>query len=340
MSGQVGQQGAPAAGGTTVNMQGSDIEISPCPVCAGDGEYAYTGSDLLYDKPGDYHYGRCTRCGAEYLTPMPDGDTIASFYPSDYMVYEPLGKSKPRSLPERCVLNARYGYSLEPRGLLFRVLGWLLGLIRYKDLVPFEGGGRALDVGCGNGKFVRTLINIGWDAEGSDFSPDAVKSARAAGLTVHQGTLDSADFEPGSFDLVSARHVIEHVPDPVPFVRDIHRLLRAGGRFLVRTPNSHALGRGWFGTRWYANDVPRHVVMYSLETLDQLLSTHGFERVTARGFSSPKYMLNSWDYVDGDQGGKPRRKRKLFRFLGKLYALVSANLPGRADELFVIYRKR
>lgn len=318
--------------------QADMIELSQCPACGAAGEHAYTGRDLLYDKQDTYDYGRCSQCGVEYLSPMPDAEQLKDFYPSDYMVYEPLGRNKPRSLPERCVLNARYGYDLQPNNLLVRLVGWLLSIVRYKDLVPFEGGGRALDVGCGNGRFVRTLNSIGWQAEGSDFSPDAVAAARSAGLTVHEGTLDDEHFTPGSFDLVSARHVIEHVPEPIRFVQDIHRLLRQGGRFLVRTPNSRALGRSWFGVYWYANDVPRHVVLYSMQNLHSLLVSAGFERVEVKGFSSPKYILNSWDYVRGEEG-RPRRKRKLYRLLGRIYAWVSTLSRSRADEIFAIYRK-
>ena len=62
---------------------------------------------------------------------------------------------------------------------------------------------------------------------------------------------------------LSARHLIEHLPDPNSFMAEVARILRPGGYFYVRTPSSKALGRKLFGKYWYPNDVPRHLVLFS-----------------------------------------------------------------------------
>lgn len=318
---------------------GDAVVIEPCPVCGSDGTLAATRRDLQFDLDETYDYANCTECGAFYQTPMPDGEKIASFYPSDYDAYDPPGKLKQRSFPEKATLNAWYGYRLQPRNPLVLALGLLLGLFRYKDSVPFIENGRALDVGCGNGKYVRTLGVLGWRAEGIDFSADAVRAASDAGIPVRQGTLIDEEFQPETFDLVSARHLIEHVPAPVEFVTNVNRLLKPGGMFMVRTPNSRALARGFFGASWFPDEVPRHLILYSPANLDRLLGNAGFERVTVRTFTTPKYILNSWDYRIGNRG-KASRKKTLHRALARLYVLVASLVPLRGDEIFCVYRKK
>ncbi len=332
--------GMPAQDQPPVGSDARDVarDIEACPVCGGEGKFASNRRDLQFDLQEIYTYASCAACGAFYQTPMPDGEKIASFYPSEYDAYDPPGKLKQRSLPERAVLNAWYGYRLPPRNFLTLALGLVLGLFRYRDSVPYCENGRALDVGCGNGKFVRTLGQLGWRAEGLDFSADAVRAANEAGIPVRQGTLTDEAFAPGSFDLVSARHLIEHVPDPTVFVANVRRLLRQGAAFVIRTPNSRALARGFFGANWFPDEVPRHLVLYSPANLDLLLRNAGFERVTVRTFTSPKFILNSWDYRTGNRG-KASRKKTLHRMIARIYVLLASLMPGRGDEIFAIYRK-
>jgi 2-polyprenyl-3-methyl-5-hydroxy-6-metoxy-1,4-benzoquinol methylase len=170
-----------------------------------------------------------------------------------------------------------------------------------------------------------------------EFNQTAVDICRRNGLEVFHGELKDAGLEPGSFDLISARHVIEHVPDPDGFVADIARLLKPGGRMHLRTPNSESLGRKIFGNLWYANDAPRHLILFSKKNLNMLAARHGLEPVTIRTNVRPKLILNSLDYKTGNRG-KPSRKSKLRRLLAKLYVPL-AKPGGRGDELFAVYRR-
>lgn len=307
----------------------------PCPVCGGSGSHAYTGRDLLMHLPGEFSYAECGDCGAVYQAPMPDAQRIASFYPDDYQPYRP-GREKRRSALERAVLRSRYGYAHLDSGFP-RWLAGILGAFVHRHAVPFTGSGRLLDVGCGGGKYLRSMRALGWEPEGVEFNRSAVETCRAAGLKVFQGELSEAGFPDGHFDVVTARHVIEHIPAPVDFVTEIHRILKPGGLMVLMTPNSRALGRGWFGVHWFANDIPRHLVLFSPENLARLAGRAGFEPAVVRTSSTPKIVLNSWDYKFGVRG-RPSKKRKLRRILARPYVAAST-LLGRGDEIFAIFRK-
>ena len=121
-------------------------------------------------------------------------------------------------------------------------------------------------------------------------------------------------------------------------MHEISRLLKKRGRLVIETPNSKALGRQWFGSNWYANDVPRHLVLYCLTNLHQLAVDHGLRLVEAKMFTSPKIILNSWDYRTGNRD-RPSKRRKIRRLLAKLYVAL-AILYKRGDVIFAIYQKQ
>jgi len=310
---------------------------STCPICHGHGKPSFKSRDLLYDKPQTYEYMQCNDCGLIYQHPMPDPVQINSFYLDDYVAYKPLGRRRRYGQARRAVLRHRYGYSHLDVPRPFLLLAPMLSVFRYRDAISFVPSGRALDIGCGNGKFMRAMNALGWHFEGVEFSGRAVNICRREGLRVFQGDLHEAAFEDKAFDLVSARHVIEHLADPGHFVAEIVRILKKGGRLVIRTPNSQALGRQWFGKYWYANEVPRHLVLFSPRNLRMLTERHGLRLITERLFTSPKIILNSWDYLAGSRG-RPSRKQKIPRLLARLYMMLAA-ISGRGDEVFAIFEK-
>lgn len=105
---------------------------------------------------------------------------------------------------------------------------------------PLGGRGDALDVGCGNGKTSLKLIDLGYRTVGVDFSSKAVESCRE--LLGSDGTFETASatelpFPDGSFDYITAVHVLEHLTDDELSVAasEFIRVLRPGGYVFTRT---------------------------------------------------------------------------------------------------------
>ena len=309
--------------------------LQPCPVCGGESRFSFRSGDRLHGLPGEYDYAECKGCQAVFQTPTPSVDAIAGFYPDEYSPYR-IGKTRRRSPVERAVLRARYGYR-HLESPLPDWLGRLIGLFAYGKSVPFVPNGRMLDVGCGGGTNLRAMQSLGWEPHGVDFNPVAVQTCRESGLDVFHGELSQAGFPDEAFDLVSAHHVIEHLADPAVLVREAFRILKPGGMLLLRTPNSAALFRDWFGADWYANDVPRHLVLFSPDNLALLVERAGFERSVIRTSSTPKVVLNSLRYRRGGQG-KAAKSRTPLRMLARIYMMAAA-ITGRGDEVFAIFRK-
>jgi SAM-dependent methyltransferase len=127
-----------------------------------------------------------------------------------------------------------------------------------------------LDVGCGTGANLEMLSKFG-EAEGVDVSTAALEFCRARGLaSVQQGEAEKLPYEDGSFDLVTALDVVEHLDDDTAGLREMWRVLRPGGRALLFVPAFMFL----WGVQ---DDVSNHRRRYTLSGLQQVVREAGFE---------------------------------------------------------------
>jgi len=99
--------------------------------------------------------------------------------------------------------------------------------------------------------------------------------ARRFGFTLHAGPLESAPFAPGSFDLVYAGQVLEHLPDPGFEVALLGRLLAPGGLLCVVVPNYGSLSIRLGCDDFHANRPPGHLNYFSRAPLARLVASHG-----------------------------------------------------------------
>jgi SAM-dependent methyltransferase len=143
--------------------------------------------------------------------------------------------------------------------------------------IPALRPGRLLEIGCGSGSYLAEMRAQGWHVSGIEPSETAAARARAHGLDVHAGCIDTAPEPTAPYDLVVAWMAIEHLHDPVGVLRAVARRTRAGGVLALSAPNAAALERRLFGSAWYALDVPRHLYHFTPRTLSLVLQRSGWE---------------------------------------------------------------
>jgi SAM-dependent methyltransferase len=131
-----------------------------------------------------------------------------------------------------------------------------------------ESRPRILDVGCGTGANLQMLSQFG-AAAGVDVSAEALDFCRARGLVdVKQGAAEHIPFADASFDLVTGLDVVEHLDDDIGGLREMHRVLRPGGRVVLFVPAFKFL----WGVQ---DDISHHRRRYTLPELKQKLSEAG-----------------------------------------------------------------
>jgi SAM-dependent methyltransferase len=330
--------------------------VESCPVCGDERRSVlHTGlTDRAFRAaPGTWTLERCHACSSAYLDPRPTPDTIELAYRA---YYTHAGAHAPPPAPGRFrqglandYRHARWGYTAGPRvsgGRLIPRVAPLRGALVDREIrhLPALPGGRLLDVGCGSGDFLAQMSALGWRTEGVDPDPAAVAGARAAGLDVTEGTLAELDDaeHAGAFDAITLSHVIEHLHEPAAELRRIRRLLRPGGLLWIATPNLEGLGHRRFRTAWLGLDPPRHLVLFTRPSLEDLLRRIGFAPQPAP-LVAPHAFLQLSQSAAIAQGRLPHEGPAHGVLRLRLAAAVADRLAKRdarnADELVTIARR-
>lgn len=275
--------------------------VPECPLCGGgSGRELWHGemTDRVFGiAPGAWSLYRCLGCGSGWLDPRPDEASLPRAY-AGYFTHDEIRERvivRRRGVLRRWIhdalngyMNHRYGTRRPNAWVAGRWLAWLMPPLRAavdatcRHLPPAPRGGRLLDVGCGNGAFLRLAREMGWQVTGLDFDPDAVARAQSSGFEAVCGGVEALDAVSGDYDVITLSHVIEHVRDPNDTLVRLHRLLKPGGTLWLETPNLDSLGHLLYGRNWRGLESPRHMVLFNQSSLRSALSKAGFVRVRQR----------------------------------------------------------
>lgn len=160
--------------------------------------------------------------------------------------------------------------------------------------------GRAIDLGCGNGLWLAGL-GRGWEKHGVDLSPATAQVARGfSGATVTCVPLESYKAPPGSFDLVIAFAIIEHLVDPRQCVGVAWELLKPDGLLVMMTGDRESRTAVQMGRRWPLYSSEEHLSFFSARSLGLLVQQVGFEIVRREWRfmyppSGPASALKRWE---------------------------------------------
>lgn len=238
------------------------LTIKACPLCGGTHlERALTCVDH-YASGEVFHLCRCRKCGFLFTQDFPVEAEIGRYYETpDYISHSDTRKG---------AMNSVY----------HRVRSYMLG--RKARLVArgaHRKEGRLLDLGTGTGYFADTMRRRGWQVEAVE------KSAQARAFAKRHFDLDVkpptalGDFAPGSFDVITLWHVMEHLEPLNETWETLHSLLTEKGVLIVAVPNCSSFDAKKYGAFWAAYDVPRHLWHFTPDTIRQFGSKHGFVMV-------------------------------------------------------------
>ena len=101
------------------------------------------------------------------------------------------------------------------------------------DWLAAQPGEEILDLGCGDGQLSVRLAAGGAKVRGVDASAGMVESARSRGVAAEQGSAEALPFGEARFDAVFSNAVLHWVRDQDAMMREVHRVLRPGGRFVA-----------------------------------------------------------------------------------------------------------
>lgn len=194
-----------------------------------------------------------------------------------------------------------------------------------------SGRGRLLDIGCSSGALLESARRQGFDVEGVEPAAQAAEYARSTGLTVFQGYLQDACYTAASFDVVTLMEVIEHLADPSALLKEVWRVLKPNGVFVVGTGNGASWTVQLVGASWGYLHVAQHgghISFFNPDSLGNLAKQCGFrvERIETRRVS----------LADKQQTG--RVKYGVLKVLAEMLALP-ARMCGKGHDMLAFLRK-
>lgn len=218
--------------------------------------------------------------------------------------------------------------------------------VRGVDFARTHGLKDVLDVGCGSGVFLSMAKAAGLETHGMELNPEGARLARAAGHTLHEGLIGDLVRRAGAprFSFVTAWQVMEHVNDPVGFLRDCAQAVRPGGFVGIGVPNESTMRwlcpydpHGW---------PPHHVTRWRIRDLEAIGHAAGLAMVESgaeplTGALGEHFWLLH-NRLAGEVGARPHRGG---RWLPRLFWLAyrKAGLrhwrPIPGSSIYAMYRR-
>lgn len=241
---------------TTTGPVSSNLEYPACPLCRSERR------EFSFQLSSNYRVARCLDCDASYLYPRLTEEAMQSVYrdPS-YFEGGESGYADTSYVEQEASLRATFK-------CLLRNLAKLGAT-----------GGDLLEVGCGYGYLLDEARSAFRRRVGTEFSPQAADLARETGAEVFVGGMEQLPPE-AQFDCVVATQVIEHVYDPVSFVRSLVKHVKPGGHLVLATPDIGGALRRVMGRRWPSFKVPEHVIYFDFRSLESLMRESGVEKIS------------------------------------------------------------
>jgi 2-polyprenyl-3-methyl-5-hydroxy-6-metoxy-1,4-benzoquinol methylase len=257
-----------------------------CSICGSPGEVAQSGiRDPDCNINGSWSFQQCSNssCRVHWLDPAPLSEQMWKAYATYHTHTQ---KS-----------SGRFGKTMLSLAHRFIKLGllplWLSnGLKREADYLRFmtlanQPAGKLLDVGCGGGRFLSRMKKCGWRVEGTDFDEQAVNKVTARyGIKTHVGDLLQCKLVKNSYDAITMSQTIEHLYNPKETLDECLRLLKPGGLLVMTTPNTNSMGAATYGASWRGWEAPRHLHLFSVDSLQRLTKKSGFDLNEACTYSA------------------------------------------------------
>jgi len=244
--------------------------------------------------------------GWRHISPTPSPEALAAFYAREYY-QDSHGTYAQRYSDDE----------LAHRRLLAAELIHALGEARG------QAAGALLEIGCGEGFFLRAALDAGFEVQGLEFSDFGLRAQHPELLDkVRFGdafaALDQLIVERAQVDVCVMEHVLEHVADPQGLLARLPGLLKPSGVVAITVPNdfspvqAEARALGLIDRDFWVSP-PQHLNYFNAENLPRLLERVGFEVLD--GFSS---FPIDWflhhprsNYIADPAAGKPAHRARM-----------------------------
>lgn len=226
--------------------------MNPCPICQSEKDKTSL-CKVSFTYKSEFDLSECPDCHVIYCNPVPTIQQLIEFY---------------------SICGYEYNrWKLECKAETY-----------VRKLNKKQLKGKLLDIGCATGYMINKIRqDSDWEVYGVELSKRPAEFARDVLKlnNITHGDLFSAGYPANFFDCINISDVLEHVPNPVAFLDECHRILKSDGIILLGVPNGFNDSRGLI--RYYNKfrqagcHDSGHIFYFQKPTFDYLFEKTGFE---------------------------------------------------------------
>lgn len=310
-----------------VRLPGSDMTtVAPfpatllqrCPLCSSDAELMFTAVDENHRISGEqFVYLKCRNCECVFLSEAPAD--LGRYYQAEYYDIPSLERLQKVAHKDRNKINT---------------------------VLRFAQGGRLLEIGPAFGVFA-------WQAKQAGFMVDVVEMdtrccaylQNTLGVNVTQSDNPAVAIQAlPRHDVIALWHVLEHLPDPLAFLRAASENLMPGGLLIIAMPNPDAWQFEVMGRRWPHLDAPRHLTLIPVAWLERQAMDFGLEKTyfTSDDSDARSWNLFGWQrlLMNRVSGKFSQRIMFIFGYILSLLMTPFDRRSRRGSAYTVVFRKK
>jgi SAM-dependent methyltransferase len=255
-----------------------------------------------------YRFLKCERCGMVFSSPVFPAGKLSKFYKKSSCNYED-----------------QISYLIKT----------YFGLVeKIKNNLPRNP--KVLEVGCGNGFFLKALVDLGFTKNVFGVEPSS-KMVLEADLTIRNkikvDIFKSDIFPKNSFDLILCFHTLDHMFDPNEFIQGAYSMLKRNGHVIVVVHDTEGLSVKLFGERSAIFDI-EHIYLFNTRTLRKMFEMNGFKRANVFNLVN-NYPLDYWLRMSG----VPNVVKKCIKFVFGALRVGKRAISISAGNIALIAKK-
>lgn len=236
------------------------LKFKECPAC-GSGNFKNIGKPVDSDINSIYSVIECLVCKLNWCSPMPSSEDLTDYYEKYYETRYSTVDKYPLKTRLRSIVTFRRAR-----------LESFFSLIE-----KYSPGKSILDFGCGEADILYVAKEKGWKVLGVDYSNELSEKFRKDNIEFKCGSdLNSIGIVKNSFSCISAKHVIEHIPEIEKFLNSIKQYLTPQGIFAVKTPSASSNRAKLRLSNWHMVRPMEHFWGFNIDNFRSLLEKNGF----------------------------------------------------------------